>query len=103
VHEQLKEKPLFTRDQIEFESSIKARDNILARFSTTTLFGRYASNPPKRGPFGEAEIGVKNGNPPVGRPAFRLGDERLKRHTTLIREGIKKGNMEPGLSEWNLP
>jgi len=74
-----------------------------ARFSTTTLSGRYDSNPSKRGPFGEVEIWVKSGTTPVSRPAFRFGGEKLGTHTALIRECIEKGNMEPTLSWWNLP
>jgi len=42
VHERIKEKAVFTRDSIECESAITSRDNIFARFSTTTLSGRYA-------------------------------------------------------------
>jgi len=41
--------------------------------------------------------------PPVSRPAFRFGIKRLEAHTTLLREGIGKEQMEPGLGGWNLP
>jgi len=82
VHEQIKTKAVFTRDPIECESAIEARDTILARFSPTTLSGRYSSNPPKRGPFGEAEIWVKMVPPLLAAQRFAWGVSD-KKHTPL--------------------
>jgi len=67
------------------------------------MSGVYKSDPPVRGPFGEAEIWIKEGSIPVGKPSFRMGGVRLEAHTRLITECVEKGKMELGTGGWNLP
>ena len=67
------------------------------------MSGIYKPDPPVRGPYGEAEIWVKAGTIPIGRPAYRLGGERLEAHNKLITDCLEKGKMALGIGGWNLP
>ena len=58
---------------------------------------------PVLGPHREAEIWVKAGTIPIGRPAYRLGGERLEAHNKLITDCLEKGKMSLGIGGWNLP
>ena len=50
----------------------EARNKFFSRLSTTVKLGIYKPDPPVRGPYVEAEIWVKAGTIPLGRPAYRL-------------------------------
>ncbi|EPS62093.1 hypothetical protein M569_12700, partial [Genlisea aurea] len=81
VQEQIREKACWTRDPEEHPEAINARKRIEEKFADSVLSGVYVSDPPIRGPFGEAEIWVAETTCPVGRPAFRMGGDKLEAHT----------------------
>ena len=103
IQEQIKENPCWVRDPLDHPSADQAREMILAKYAAHVLSGKYQPNPPKRGPFGEAEIWIKPNSVPVGIRPYRMGGDRRDIHTNLIRDCVAKGKMTPGLSSWNLP
>ena len=83
IQDQIRETPCWVRDPVDHPSADKARAEILRRYSPTVLSGKYLPDPPKRGPFGEAEIWVKPNSVPVGIPAYRLGGGNVGQSTRI--------------------
>ena len=73
VQDQIRETPCWARDPEAHPLAQEARNEILTRFPPTVMSGIYKPDPPVRGPYGEAEIWVKAGTIPLGRPAYCWG------------------------------
>ena len=62
VQDQISETPLWVREPEDHPLAVQAREASITQFSDIVLSGIYEPEPPVRGPFGEAEIGVKPGD-----------------------------------------
>ena len=81
------------------------RKRIHETYDGTALGSTVPKNPPKRGPFGEAFIPLKEGAIPTRQKPFVLHGERLEAHKTVTKEWLENGYLEPieggpGKSEW---
>ena len=79
------------------------REALREEFGGTSLSGKYLSNPPKRGPFGEGEIWLRPDARPVSVPPFQLSGERREALDLLVGKGMEQGKLEPGKGPWNTP
>ena len=91
------------RDQTENGLSRNLEEALIAEFGKTSLSGKYLSNPPVRGPFGEAEILLRPDAHPVSVPPFQLSGERRDALDALVGKAIEVGKLEAGKGPWNTP
>ena len=75
----------------------------MAEFGETSLSGKYRRNPPKRGPFGEGEIYLREDARPVSVSPYQLSGERREALDALVGKAIEQGKLEAGKGPWNTP
>ena len=81
----------------------KLRAQILQEYQDTVFADRHNSDPPVRGPFGEATIELKPGVTPVKQRPFRMQGERFEAWKSLIDKLEEDGKIEDGEGPWNSP
>jgi hypothetical protein len=91
------------RDAETHPEALKAKQDILQEFGTTSLSGIYPKDPPVRGPFGAAEIWLKPDAVPVAQHPYRIGGERGKAWVELVDKALTDNKLQPSIGAWNLP
>ena len=77
------------------------RQKIFKDFEGTVLTSQVPHNPPKRGPYGEAKILLKEGAIPVRQKVFGVHGERALAHKKVTQEWLDNGYLELAEeSEW---
>ena len=91
------------RDPYEEDEALERRARLLQDFAGTVFGTETPSDPPIRGPYGEAVIQLKPGAIPVKQKMFHIQGERKAAWVKLTDEIQKTGKVEPGISPWNSP
>ena len=81
----------------------KLRQTLMDEYRDTVFADKHLSDPPIRGPFGEATIDLKPGVTPVKLRPFRIQGERLESWKKLIDQLIADNKLEDGVSAWSSP
>jgi hypothetical protein len=97
------EKACVAREPETHALAEEGRKLLLEKYSGSVLSGKYIPDPPKRGPFGEAEIWVKPDATPVAIRPYRVGGEKLEAYTKLLKECVDTRKIVPSMGSWNLP
>jgi hypothetical protein len=92
-----------TIEKVESDLAETLRDALMKEFGETSLSGKYMPNPPKRGPFGEAEIWLKPDAKPVSVPPYHIAGERRDALLDLVEKAREMGKLEDGKGPWNTP
>ena len=88
-------------EEPEEERIEKLRRKIMEQYSGTVLTSTIPQDPPKRGPYGEAKILLREGAIPVRQKPFMLHGEKAEGHKKVVREWLDNGYLElAGDSEW---
>ena len=67
------------------------------------MSGKLPGNPPVRGPYGEAEIVVRQGAIPVKQRAYQLHGDRRAGWIEATDQLIADDKIEPGWGPWSSP
>jgi len=99
VHKKYRAKTCEARDGNNHPEPIRARAVLLEEFGKTYVLVIYLNDPPIRGSFGSAEIGLKEGAVPVAQQPYRRGvnRERLGMNLSTKHAIIKSSNLSRGL------
>jgi len=103
VHKKFRAITCNAKDAESHPAAIKARAALLQEFGKTSLSGIYTKDPTARGPFGSAEIWLKEGAVPVDQHPYRIGGERGEAWGELVDKAGKDNRLEPYTGAWNLP
>jgi len=91
------------RDAENHPAAIKARAALLEEFGKKSLSGIYLKKPPIRGPFGSANICIKEDAVLVAKHPYRQGGERREAWAELSNKARKEKTLERSTGAWNLP
>ena len=76
------------------------RQKLLQEFAASVFVGKTGGNPPKRGPYGEAEIILRPGVKAVKQRPFQMTGEKRAAWISLTDQLIADGKIEPVQGPW---
>ena len=79
------------------------RSSILEDYKNSVFKNKHDSDPPVRGPFGEATIELKPGVTPCKQRPYKIHGQRYNDWLKLVDQLIADGKIEDGVSPWSSP